>query len=87
MMLYKNPKVKVFSPDGNTDYFDIVAGVFIIYLDFMLRASIDKMKDNGFKLAKEKKQKIPLTNNYERGLRQWHSTSGKYTRPSRNPAS
>ena len=27
MMLYKNMKVKVCSPDGNTDYFDIVAGV------------------------------------------------------------
>ena len=27
MMLYKNTKVKVHSPDGDTDYFDIVAGV------------------------------------------------------------
>ena len=27
MMLYKNTKVKVRSPDGDTDYFDIVAGV------------------------------------------------------------
>ena len=26
MMLYRNTKVKVGSPDGNTDYFDIVAG-------------------------------------------------------------
>ena len=26
MMLYKNMKVKVSSPDGDTDYFDIVAG-------------------------------------------------------------
>ena len=44
MMLYKNTKVKVHSPDGNTDYFDIVAGVlqgdtlgpylFIISLDY-----------------------------------------------------
>ena len=40
MMLYKNLKVKVCSPDGDTDYFDIVAGVlqgasyvFIICLD------------------------------------------------------
>ena len=46
-----------------TDYFDIVAGVlqgdilapylFIICLDYVLRTPIDKMKDNGFKLAKE----------------------------------
>ena len=27
MMLYKNTRVKVSSPDGNTDFFDIVAGV------------------------------------------------------------
>ena len=27
MMLYKNAKVKVCSPDGDTDYFDIVADV------------------------------------------------------------
>ena len=26
MMLYKNTKVKVYSSDGDTDYFDIVAG-------------------------------------------------------------
>ena len=26
MMLYKNGKVKARSPDGDTDYFDIVAG-------------------------------------------------------------
>ena len=43
-MLYKNTKVKVRFPDGDTDYFDIVAGVlqgetlapylFIISLDY-----------------------------------------------------
>ena len=27
MILYRNTKVKVRSPDGDTDYFDIVAGV------------------------------------------------------------
>ena len=69
MMLYKNTKVKVRSPDGKTDYFDIVAGVlqgdtlapylFIIYLDYVLRTSIDKMKDNGFKLAKERSRRYP----------------------------
>ena len=63
MMLYKNTKVKVCSSDGDIDYFDIVAGVlqgdtlapylFIICLDYMLRTSIDLMKENGFKLAKK----------------------------------
>ena len=51
MMLCKNTKVKVHSPDGDTDYFDIVAGVlqgdtlapylFIICPDYMVRTSID----------------------------------------------
>ena len=69
MMLYKNTKVKVRSPDGDTDYFDIVAGVlqggtlapylFIICLNYVLRTSIDLMKDNGFKLAKEKSRRYP----------------------------
>ena len=46
-ILYKNTKVKVRSPDGDTEYFDIVAGVlqrdtrapytFIICLDYMLK--------------------------------------------------
>ena len=64
MMLYRNTKVKVRSPYGVTDYFDIVAGVlqvdtlapylFIICLDYLLRTSIDKMKDDGFKLTKER---------------------------------
>ena len=63
-MLYKYTKVKVRSPNGDTDYFDIVAGVlqgdtlapylFIICLDYTLRTSIDKMKENGFKLTKER---------------------------------
>ena len=67
MMLYKNMKVKVRSPDGDTDYFDIVADVlqgdilapylFIICLDYVLRTSIDIMKDNGFKLAKERSRR------------------------------
>ena len=69
MMLYKNTKVKVRSPVGDTDYFDIEAGVlqgdtlapylFIISLDYVLRTSIDLMKENGFKLAKERSRKYP----------------------------
>ena len=69
MMLYRNRKVKVRSPDGDTDYFDIVAGVlqgdtlapylFIICLDYVLRTSIDKIKDNGFKLTKSRSRRYP----------------------------
>ena len=69
MMLYRNTKVNVCSPDGDTDYFDIIAGVqqgdtlapyvFIICLDYVLRISIDKIKENGFKLTKERSRRYP----------------------------
>ena len=69
MMLYRNTKVKVRSPNGDTDYFDIVKNVpqgntlapylFIIFLDKVLRTSIDKMKENGFKLTKERSKRYP----------------------------
>ena len=62
-------KVKVRLPDGDTDNFDIVAGVlqgdtlasylFIICLDYVFRTSIDKIKENGFKLTKERSRKYP----------------------------
>ena len=62
MMPYENTKMKVHSLDRDTDYFDIVAGVqqedtlapylFIIGRDYVLRTSIDLMKENDFKLAK-----------------------------------
>ena len=67
MMLYRSTKVKVRSPDGDIDYFDIVAGVlqgdtqapylFIICVDYVLRTSIDKIKENGFKLTKERSRR------------------------------
>ena len=69
MILYKNTKVKVRSPDGDTDYFDIVAGVlqgdtlapylFIICLDYVLRTSIDNIRENGFELTKKRSRRYP----------------------------
>ena len=68
-ILYRNTKVKVWSPDGDTEYFNIVAGVlqgdtlaqylFIICLDYMLRTSIDKISENGFKLTKKRSRRYP----------------------------
>ena len=62
MILYKNTKVKVCSLDGDTDYFDIAVIVLQrgtlaphqcnICLDYVLRTSIDLMKENGFMLEK-----------------------------------
>ena len=52
-----------------TDYFDIVAGVlqgdtlvpylFIMCLDYELRTSIDKIKENGFELTKKRSRRYP----------------------------
>ena len=68
-ILYRNTKVKVRSPDGDTEYFDIVAGVlqgdtlapylFIICLDYVHRTSIDKIRENGFELTKKRSRRYP----------------------------
>ena len=67
-ILYRNTKVKVRSPDGDIEYFDIVAGVlqgdtlapylFIICLDYVLRTSIDN-RENGFVLTKKRSRRYP----------------------------
>ena len=61
--------MKVRSPDGDTEYFDIVAGVlqrdtlapylFIICLHYVLRTSIDKIRENGFELTKKRSRRHP----------------------------
>ena len=68
-ILYRNTKVKVRSPDGDTEYFDIVAGVlqgdtlapylFIICLDYVLRISFDKIRENDFELTKKRSRRYP----------------------------
>ena len=68
-ILYRKTKVKVRSPNGDTDYFDIVAGVlqgdtlalylFIIGLDYVLRILIDKIRENGFELTKKRSRRHP----------------------------
>ena len=67
-ILYRNTKVNVRSPDGDTEHFDIIAGVlqgdtlapylFIICLDYVLRTSIDK-RENGFVLTKKTSRRYP----------------------------
>ena len=59
--------MKVRSPNGDTEYFDIVVGVlqgdrlapyqFIIYLEYVLRTSIDKIRENGFELKKKRSRR------------------------------
>ena len=68
-ILYRNTKMKVRSPDGDTEYFDIAAGVqqgdtlapylFIICLDYVLRTLIEKNQRKWLQADEEKKQKVP----------------------------
>ena len=68
-ILYRNTKVKVRSPNGDTEYFDIEAGVvqvdtlalylFIICLDYVLRTSINKIRENGSELTKKRSKRYP----------------------------
>ena len=61
--------MNVRSPDGDTDYFNIVARVlqghtlapylFTICVDHVLRKSIDKIKENGFELTMKRSRKYP----------------------------
>ena len=63
-ILYRNTKVKVRSPDWDIECVDIVAGVlqgdtvapylFIRSLEYVLRTSIDKIKENSFVLTKKR---------------------------------
>ena len=68
-ILNRNTNVKVRSPDRDTEYFNIIAGVlqgdtlapylFIICLDYVLRTSIDKIRENGFELTKKRSRRYP----------------------------
>ena len=69
MMLSKNTRAKVRSPDGDTDFFDVCAGVlqgdtlapflFILCLDYVLRTSIDLQSDLGLTLEKSRNRRYP----------------------------
>ena len=69
MIMYQDTRSMVCSPDGDTDFFDISAGVlqgdtlapyiFIICLDYVLRKALDKNNELGFTLAKRKSKRYP----------------------------
>ena len=69
MMLSQDACSMVCSPDGNTEFFDIIAGVlqgdtlapyiFIICLDYVLRRALDENKELGLTLTKQKSRRYP----------------------------
>ena len=67
--MYKNTMAKVISPDGETELFEILAGVlqgdtlapylFVIVLDYALRMAIDgKEEELGFQLTRRQSRRI-----------------------------
>ena len=75
IMLYKNMKTMICSPDGNTDFFNIVVGVyqgdtllpymFIICLVYILQMSVYLVKENVFSL-KKRREADDICRNYDR---------------------
>ena len=89
-ILYRNTKVKVRSPDEDTEYFDIVAGVLqgdtlvpYLCLDYVFRTSIDKIRENGFELTKKRSRRYPAKTITDTDYAD-DSDTGKYTQSSRN---
>ena len=92
-ILYRNSKVKVRSPDGDTEYFNIVTGVlqgdtlashlFIICLDYVHRTSIDKTRESGFKLTKKRSRRYPTKTITDANYAD-DSNTGKYIQSSQN---
>ena len=81
MMLYKNTKVKVRSLDGDTDYFDIVAGVLQGGTWAPRAWNVYRFnKRKRFQLARERSRRYPAQT-----ITDADYASGKLTRPSRIP--
>ena len=61
MILYRNTKVKVRSPDvaGVLQGDTLAPYLFIICLDYVLRTLIDKIRENGFELTKKRSRSYP----------------------------
>ena len=71
MMLYKNTRSMVRSPDGDTPFFKITTGVlqgyiiapflFIICLDYVLRNSLKDIENLGLIITERKSRRYPAT--------------------------
>ena len=69
MMLYENSRSMVRSPDGDTEFFEVLAGVlqgdtlapflFILCLDYALRTSVDSHTELGFTLEISRSPRYP----------------------------
>ena len=70
--MYEETKAKVLSPDGETDLFNIQAGVlqgdtlapylFVIVIDYVMRTAIGESTEMGFTIHPRKSRRIPSVN-------------------------
>ena len=68
-VLYSNTKSTILTPDGETEHFDILAGIlqgdtlapflFIIVIDYVMRVSVDTIKEKGFLYQPRKSSRYP----------------------------
>ena len=86
MMLYKNTKVKVRSPDGDTDFFDIVAG-FLQGESLISVHNLPRLRTLNVDISNERKwlytkQEQEANDTMNKLLRTQTRASCKYTNPS-----
>ena len=95
MTLYKNMKVKVHSLDRHRLLWhcsrcaarSYISPIPVYYLRRLHALNICRFNERKWLYTGwKKKQKIPCTTIMDMDYAQWHSTSGKYTCPSRIPA-
>ena len=68
-VMYTNTNGKVLSPDGETEFFEILAGVlqgdtlapflFVIVIDYVLRTAVDGHEHLGFRLSEGRSARLP----------------------------
>ena len=94
-LLYHNTRAKVVSPNGETEEFEIVAGVlqgdtlapylFTIVLDYVMREAMTKTDNPGFTLSKAEAKDTPCY--YKRSrLRRRHCADTRQLTRSPNPS-
>ena len=70
-IIYKDTVAQVLSPDGDTDFFEILAGVlqgdtlapflFIVALDYSLRMATTNAEETGFLITPQRSRRHPAT--------------------------
>ena len=68
-VLYTNTRSSIVTPDGETESFDILSGIlqgdtlapflFIIVIDYIMRISVDTMKENGLMYRPRRSSRHP----------------------------